>query len=274
MKRRSIRNFTDRDIPADIVGKLLDAAANAPSGGNIQPLSIILVEEAERRNALAKIVGEQPWVRKAPLSMIFCIDFHRVKRWAAINRTEFKGEKALAHFLIAFADVMCAAQTVSLLAEEFGLGSVYIGTIQSNIDRAREVFALPQYVLPMMVLSLGYPASVPRSIPKLERGVIVHRERYSEQTDEEIARAFDAKYGNFSVKAEEYLEKAFIEAVEAEKLGAKGFVAQVEKEMQKLEIKNNAEFLFKLRYPTDVMVTYNREMIESMKRSGFDFLSC
>lgn len=271
MKRRSIRNFEDRAIPVDIVVKLLDAAANAPSGGNIQPLSIILVEETGHRATLAKIVGDQPWVRKAPLSMLFCLDFHRVKRWAVLNHTEFKGEKALAHFLIAYADVMCAAQTVALLAEDFGLGSVYIGTIQSSMDQAREAFALPKHVLPMMVLSLGYPASVPHSIPKLRREVLVHRERYSPRTDEEITSAFDAKYGNFSTKAEEYLEKAFIEAVEAEKLGAKGYVAEVEKQMQKLEIKNNAEFLFKLRYPTDVMVTYNRELIESMKRSGFDF---
>ena len=44
MNRRSIRNFADKDIPKEIIEKLLDAANNAPSGGNIQPLSIILVE--------------------------------------------------------------------------------------------------------------------------------------------------------------------------------------------------------------------------------------
>jgi len=271
MKRRSIRNFSDQGISTDILEKLLDAANNAPSGGNIQPLSIILVQNTENRSKLADIVGKQPWVKNAPLSMIFCLDFHRVKRWAILNGTEFKGEKAMSHFLIAYADLMCAAQNVVLLAESFGLGSVYVGTIQSNIESARAAFAIPEYVLPMMVLSIGYPKSIPRNIPKLKKEAIVHNEKYQIPSDEGIKEAFDTKYGNFSAKAEEYLEKAFVETIEAEKQGAKGLTAEVLKEMQRLEIKNNAEFLFKLRYPTDVMVMYNKKMEESFKGAGFDF---
>jgi len=273
MQRRSIRNFSDQDIPADITEKLLDVANNAPSGGNIQPLSVILVRDKANRTKLAEIVGQQPWVRNAPLSMIFCLDFHRVKRWAALNETEFKGEQALSHFLIAYADVMCAAQTVALLAESYGLGSVYVGTIQSNMDGAREVFAIPEYVLPMMVLSIGYPKSRPRTIPKLKREVITHNEKYLMPSDEEIRGAFDAKYGNFSAKAEEYLEKAFVETIEAEKQGAEGVISEVMKEMQRLEIRNNAEFLFKLRYPTDMMVMYNKRILDSFRKAGFDFWS-
>ena len=47
MKRRSARNFKDQEIPENVIEQLLDAANNAPSGGNIQPISIILVQEAE-----------------------------------------------------------------------------------------------------------------------------------------------------------------------------------------------------------------------------------
>ena len=47
MKRRSARNFKDQQIPENVIEQLLDAANNAPSGGNIQPISIILVQEAE-----------------------------------------------------------------------------------------------------------------------------------------------------------------------------------------------------------------------------------
>ena len=57
MNRRSVRHFEDRDIPDDVVDRLLDAAANAPSGGNIQPLSIVVVRERSRRARLAEIVG-------------------------------------------------------------------------------------------------------------------------------------------------------------------------------------------------------------------------
>ena len=155
MKRRSVRNFKDQPIPEEVIQQLLDAANNAPSGGNIQPVSIILIQEKENREILSEMIGNQPWVKNAPLSMIFCLDYNRVKRWAVLNGTEFKGDQAFSHFMISYADVMCAAQSVVLLAESLGLGSVYVGTILSYMDKAREQFSIPEFVLPMMVLSLG-----------------------------------------------------------------------------------------------------------------------
>ena len=120
MKRRSIRNFKDQDIPEDIIEKLIDAANNAPTGGNIQPISVILVQETDARKQLSEMTGNQPWVKNAPLTMIFCIDFHRIKQWASLYDTEFQGEQAFPLFLIAYADLMCASQNVVLLAESLG----------------------------------------------------------------------------------------------------------------------------------------------------------
>ncbi|UCF77981.1 MAG: nitroreductase family protein [Candidatus Eiseniibacteriota bacterium] len=271
MKRRSVRNFESQEIPEDVIEKLVDAANNAPSGGNIQPLSIILVREPERRAELADIVGGQPWVKNAPLSMIFCIDFYRLKKWAATFDTQFKGEKALSHFLIAYADIMCSAQNVVLLAGELGLGSVYIGTIQSSMDRGREYFEIPKYVVPMMVLSLGYPRSVPKNVPKLERAAVVHREKYRVDTDAEIAQTFEKKYGSLEDTRENYFERTFVEVVEADKQQRESWADSVKEEMKKLEIKSNAEFLFKLRYPTDQMVKMNDGLFRSLKNAGFDF---
>jgi len=271
MKRRSIRNFEDRPVPADVVDRLLDAANNAPSGGNIQPLSIVVVQESEARTELAEMVGGQPWVKNAPVSMIFCIDFFRVKRWAAMFDVEFLGEQALSSFLIAYADVMCAAQNVVMLAEDCGLGSVYVGTIQSSIGRAREFFGMPDYVLPLMVLSLGYPKSAPRTIPKLATDVVVHRERYRVPSDSEIRVAFESKYGDISDDVDTYLDRAYIEAVERDRQDGPGWVEDVKKRMKKLDIKSNAEFLFNLRYPQRMMVGMNSRLIASLRKAGFDF---
>jgi nitroreductase len=271
MKRRSIRSFKDREIPEHIIDELLDAANNAPSGGNIQPISIILVQEATGRKELAEMVGKQPWVKNAPLSMIFCIDFYRAKKWASMSEVDFKGEKAFLPFLIAYADLMCAAQNVVVLAESHGLGSVYIGTILHVIDMARKYFALPKYVLPMMLLSIGYPKAVPKNVPKLKRDVIVHRERYKVLGDEDIKRAFENKYGDFDENVEKYLEKTFIEAVEADKQQNQSWVELVKGEIKRLEIRNNAQFLFKLRYPSQVMIKMNKDLICALKNAGFDF---
>ncbi len=55
MKRRSVRIFEDQEIPESIIEQLLDVANQAPSGGNIQPLSIILVGSLEGRKKLAEL---------------------------------------------------------------------------------------------------------------------------------------------------------------------------------------------------------------------------
>jgi len=270
MKRRSVRIFEDREIPQSMIEQLMDVANNAPSGGNIQPISIILVRSSDGREKLAQLAGDQPWVRKAPLSMIFCLDFYRIKKWAEICQTDFRGEEAVNHFLIAYADLMVAAQNVVILAEGFGLGSVYIGSIQHEIDETRIFFEIPEYVLPIMVLSLGYPKSIPHTIPKLKKEVMVHHERYRKPEDDEIRKAFDQKYGAVDQNTEKYLERAFVEALEADKLETSKYVDRVKKEMKRLDIQNNAQFLFKVRYPTKVMVRMNQRIKQSFKNAGFE----
>lgn len=272
MKRRSVRFFEDRTIPEPVIEKLVDVANHAPSGGNIQPLSIILVRSPEGRKKLSELAGGQPWVRNAPLSMIFCIDFYRIKKWAEMSQVDFRGEEALNHFLIAYADMMAAAQNVVILAQALGLGTVYVGAIQHEIDETRRYFEIPDYVLPMMVLCLGYPRSIPRTIPKLKKEVLVHQERYRKLGEEEIRKAFDEKYGGIDKELEIYLERTFIEALEARKQEEDKLLERVKKEMKRLEIQNNAQFLFKVRYPTKVMVRMNHRIAQSLRNARFQIL--
>ena len=270
MKRRSVRVFKDQEISESIIEQLVDVANQAPTGGNIQPLSIILVRNPEGRKKLAELSGGQPWVRDAPLTLIFCLDFYRIKKWAELCQTDFRGELAINHFLIAYADLMVAAQNVVILAEGLGLGSVYIGSMQNEIDEIRHFFEIPEYVLPLMLLSVGYPKSIPQSIPKLKKEVILHHEKYQQPGEHEIRRAFDEKYGAVDQNVEKYLERAFVEALEADKLNMTGYVDRVKKEMKRLDIQNNAQFLFKVRYPTKVMVRMNQRLKQSFKNAGFE----
>jgi nitroreductase len=270
MRRRSVRVFKDQKIPESMIEQLIDVANNAPSGGNIQPVSIILVRNAEGRKKLAELAGGQPWVKNAPLSMIFCLDFYRIKKWAEMCQTDFRGEEALNHFLIAYADLMVAAQNVALLAEDIGLGTVYVGSIQNEIDETRNFFEIPKYVLPMMVLSIGFPKSIPSTIPKLKKEIILHHEKYLIPKEDEVQRAFDEKYGAMDQNIEKYLGKAFVEALEADKQETPTYLERVKKEMKRLDIRNNAQFLFTIRYPTKVMVGMNQRIKQSFKNAGFE----
>jgi nitroreductase len=271
INRRSVRVFLDKEIPEQVIEKLLDAANNAPSGGNIQPLSIITVKKKERREKLAKIIGSQPWVKNSPLSMIFCLDFNRVKRWAKLSNSDFQGEHSLGHFLVGYADIICAAQNVVMTAESFELGSVYIGSIQGVMDEIREYFSIPKYVLPLMLLSIGYPESKPEKVPKLEKKIIIHDEIYRSLNDDEIIKAYNYKYGDFDEDVDAYLEKAYIEVLEANKQNSGNWMKLVKKRIKSLEIQNHAQFLFKLRYPTKEMVKQSELIFQQMKKAGFRF---
>jgi nitroreductase len=272
IKRRSVRVFKDQNVSPEIVNKLMDAANNCPSGGNIQPFSIITIQGEEGREDLGRLIGSQPWVKNAPLSLIFCIDFYRIKRWATISDTEFLGENALSHFLIAYADLMCAAENVVILSESLGLGSVYVGSIQGIIDRIRKIFAIPKLVLPMMLLCIGYPESIPTTIPKLSRDIIVHNEKYKILDDDQIQKAYEDKYGEFYEDLEKYFMKAYIEVMESSKQEADRWLKLAKKRVKRLGIKNHAQFLFKLRYPAKAMVSLNDDQIQAFKNAGFNFL--
>lgn len=271
IKRRSVRVYKDQEIQQDLIDNLLDAANNCPSGGNIQPLSIITIQTTEGREYLGKMFGSQPWVKNAPLSMIFCIDFNRIKKWATISDVDFQGENALSHFLIAYADLMCAAQNVTMTAESFGLGSVYVGSIQGIMNEIRDHFSIPKLVLPMMLLCIGYPESIPNTIPKLERKVIAHKEKYNQLSDADIQQAYEDKYGDFDENLEQYFMKAYIEVIESSKQQGDRWLKLAKKRVKRLDIKNHAQFLFKLRYPSKAMVSMNKELIKSFRNAGFNF---
>lgn len=270
MKRRSVRSFEDRPVPDDVVDRLVDAANNAPTGCNMQPLSVVTVQEAGGRAKLGQMIERQPWVRNAPLSMIFCLDFWRLKRWAELSGVEFRGHDALSHFLLGYADVMCAAQNVVILAESLGLGSVYVGRVPYVADEARAYFGMPTHVFPLMLLCLGYPKTVPRGVPKLSPAVIRHKERYRQLGDDEIRKAFDAKYGSFDEDAGRYFERVLVEAVEAGEQGDEGWLERSRARMAELAVKSSADFVFKVRYRADLMVARNAEAIDIFRNAGFD----
>ena len=99
--------------------------------------------------------------------------------------------------------------------------------------------------------------------------MITHHEKYRKPETNEIRKAFDDKYGTIDENVEKYLERAWIEAVEADRLDSSKRIDRAKKEMKRLDIVNNAQFLFKVRYPSQVMVRMNQSILQSLKNAGF-----
>src|SRR5690242_9406282 len=65
--RREIREYDDRELPEDVVRRILDAGRLAGSAKNRQPWQFLIVESPEAREQLAEAVYEPANVRGAKL---------------------------------------------------------------------------------------------------------------------------------------------------------------------------------------------------------------
>jgi len=206
IERASCRNFTDDKIPPDVLQLVLEAGVHAATGGNLQPYSIIKIEDEETRRTLAEWCG-QGFIGRAPVLLLFCLDWRRLKRWAELEIAPFTGSSSFRHFWISFQDTLICAQNICTAADAMGLGSVYIGTVLEFIAELREMFGLPPGVFPVVLLCLGYPKTKPQPRKKLGVDAVVHAERYHEMADQALLDAFDDKYAGQRVQiTEERLE--------------------------------------------------------------------
>ena len=69
-KRRSIRNYTpDKEIPQDVLNRILDAGRIAPSAANHQPWKFIVVKNRELRHKLCGCYKGE-WLKDAPIILV------------------------------------------------------------------------------------------------------------------------------------------------------------------------------------------------------------
>ena len=154
--RRSLRVFSDKEIPEIDREAILSSALEAPSAGNMTLYTIIDVKDQALKDRLAITCDNQPFIANAPMVLVFCADYYRWHHAFEKNceyvRTPDKGD-----FHLACADAFIAAQNCVVAAESLSLGSCYIGDITENFEIHRELLGLPAYVVPVCMLVIGYP---------------------------------------------------------------------------------------------------------------------
>ncbi|MCK4718129.1 MAG: nitroreductase family protein [Thermoplasmata archaeon] len=267
-RRASLRSFEDRDIPADIMARILEAGTHAPSGGNIQPFSIIKI--SNKRN-IEKFVdlGHQEFIKDAPVSLLFCIDWHRSRQWCDMEVAPFTANQAFRHFWISFQDTIIAAQSICVAAESLGLGSAYIGTVTESYDRIKEMFELPDGVFPIVLLCLGYPASSPKRQNKFGSEVIVHEEKYKRMDDERLAKAIKEKYPGRELPVQPNDRRLETLLSVCEEVGGEDLKKACEEKISKTGHITMAQYCFGLHYRADKVPKRNEEFLEYFEEYGF-----
>jgi nitroreductase len=266
LERASLRDFADRAIPPEVRDLILKAGVHAASGGNLQPISILSIEEAEPRARLGELCM-QPFVAKAPLHLLFLIDWHRMERWARMEDAPFTATSSFRHFWISFQDVIISAQNICTAADAVGLGSVYIGTVLEFFPTLREMFALPDAVFPVVLLCLGYPKNLPKPRVKLPPESMIHRERYRDPSDEELLAAFREKYG--SVRVETTEERLEVYRGVCRRAHGEEFAAAAVARVRAQGWFNAVQRYFGLHYRADEMALDNETYLRLMEEFGF-----
>ena len=190
--RRTIRQYSQRDVDEELLMRLLTDAERTQTMGNLQLYSVVVTRDANQKAQLAPAHFNQPMVSQAPVVLTFCADFRRTTRWAEERQADPGYDNPLS-FLNAATDALLYCQTFCNLAEAEGLGLCFLGTTIYMPDAIIDALALPRLVFPVATITLGWPDEEPPLTDRLPIEAIVHRETYSDYTAERIDRFYNEK---------------------------------------------------------------------------------
>lgn len=190
--RRTIRKYKADEIPSSLLNGLLEEAFRASTMGNMQLYSVVITRDPERKAKLAPAHFNQPMVTGAPVVLTFCADFNRFSKWCKCRQAEPGYDNPIS-FLNAASDALLVTQNFCTLAEAHGLGICYLGTTIYNPDKIIELLQLPELVMPVATITVGYPDEVPAQPERLPLDGLLHEEVYSDYSPEDIDRIYKEK---------------------------------------------------------------------------------
>ncbi|MEK7775252.1 MAG: NADPH-dependent oxidoreductase [Candidatus Zixiibacteriota bacterium] len=187
----SVRQFTDQDISPEQEQEIVETSRRSPTSSNLQTYSIISARNAETKRSLAELCGGQSHIEKCPLFLVFVADLYRLHAVAKRKGYPFQGDYT-EFCLVATVDASLVAGRALMAAQALGLGGVMVGAIRNNPDEVCALLSLPEYVYPMMGMSLGYPAKLPQPKPRIPIEGVWYHERYDDSSHEKALAEYDA----------------------------------------------------------------------------------
>ncbi len=190
--RRSIRKYSDCEVSRELLTRLLAEAERTPTMGNMQLYSVVVTRDRKEKEALAPAHFNQPMITGAPVVLTFCADFHRASLWAEQRKAE-PGYGNFLSFINAATDTLLYCQTFTVLAENAGLGTCFLGTTVYQPQAIIDTLRLPKLVFPVATLTIGWPDENPAMSDRLPVGSIAHDGTYHDYTSADIDKAYAEK---------------------------------------------------------------------------------
>ena len=169
-KRRSIRQFENKEIPKEVLERILDAGLKAPSSNHQRRWELVTLTEKDIIMDLAKLVRPYPCriqEPKTPQQEMFKIAYPRqrsmIEESACIILPYFKQKYAFdndknGYGLMDYGAAWALIENILLAATAEGIGSVVHIPVKKEPEQIKTFLKIPdRYYLPALVI-LGYPA--------------------------------------------------------------------------------------------------------------------
>ncbi|MCD8266745.1 MAG: nitroreductase family protein [Prevotellaceae bacterium] len=158
--RTSIRAFTPQEVGRDTVETLLRAAMAAPTAGNLQPWRFVVITDRSILDSVPTRIETTRMLSSAPLAIVVCGDLD----------STFLGEGQ--DYWVQ--DASAATENLLLAAHAIGLGAVWCGVhpLEERVAFMRELLRLPDNLVPLNIIAIGYPDEQPAPKDKWKPGNI------------------------------------------------------------------------------------------------------
>ena len=162
--RKSVRAFKAKDVPEDVMTRLLEAARRAPSANNLQEWRFVVIRNPDTRERISQAACGQSFIATAPVVLACCAETN--DHIMTCNQRSYP------------IDVAIAVDHITLCASAEGLGTCWIGAFYE--DQVKEILSIPPHIRVVTLLPIGYPQD-PTLVEKyrLPLEKIVKYERWS-----------------------------------------------------------------------------------------------
>jgi nitroreductase len=195
LNERSVcRRYRPDPVPEALMRLLCATALAAPTKSDLQQATIVRLADAAKRAAVCALLPGSPWLAQAPELLLFCADGWRLRRLFARKGVEFPNEH-LDAFFNATVDAGIALSAFVSAAELAGLGTCPISQVRDHVAKIDELLGLPDWVVPVAGLALGYLEAKEPLSARLSLAATVHTDRYDVDAVERELDAYDARRG-------------------------------------------------------------------------------
>lgn len=187
---RSIRRFSSDPVPRATIELIVASAQRSSTSSNLQAYSVIAVTDSSTREQLSVLCGNQKHIIQAPVFLTWCADLNRLDQ-VCTKQGYSQNHAYLENFLIAAVDAAITMQSAAIAAESLGLGICYIGAIRNHPGEVVQLLELPDLVVPISGMTLGFPAEEPLHKPRLPLDEVLHWEHYDRVDQDQRLSAYD-----------------------------------------------------------------------------------